>query len=423
MPRLNLTATFCKSVEPETRRVYYWDTDTKGLGLMVTPKGQRSWVFQYRSPRGNDRRMKLGDYGHDLTLKEARAEAADKRAIVRKGGDPAEERRERQQAWTVAELYDYFMDGVPHPVREEERIGGYRNEPGKFPGTRRSPNSVREYVHIWERFILGAWGSRLVSSVTVRDLEVLHHDVSQISRVQADRVVKVLRRPFRLARKHGQYPPEKILPHEGLDSTQLNRVDGRPGVRYSESELAQIGEALLAKELYGQRAGIALAFLTGMRPPHEIVGARWDALRHEGRVLELTATKSGPRAVYLGNKASQIIEAQPTTTDDTILTSPFGGAFNDLNYQWRKVRAASKVPPRRRLYDARHTFKSIAEDLGIPRWRVDVLMGHSKSGAGTSGRYSHPDHEGLLRDAEEVSAEVWRLLTARVEPERARRVV
>lgn len=409
MPQKNLSAPFCRSVKPGHRRTYYWDTDVKGLGLMVTPSGQKSWVFQYRNG-GPARRIKLGDYGSDLTLDQARKEAADKRTILRTGGDPAEEKRERREAWTVRDLYDYFMDGVPHPVNEDERIGGYRNEPGKFPGTTRSPNSIREYENLWDRYILPAWGSRLVRHVTIHDLEVLHHDVSGVSAVQADRLVKVLRRPFRLARKHGEYPADKVLPPEGIDSAHLNRPASQAGNRYSEVELGRIGEALLSEALVGQRAGVALAFLSGMRPPHEIVQARWEDLVHDGRVLELPKTKSGPRAVYLGEKAAEIIADQPASSGEAILTSPFGGGFGDLRYQWEKIRKAAELPAGRRLYDARHTYKSVAEDLGIPRWRVDVLMGHSKAGAGTSGRYSHPDHRGLLQDADRVSSEIWRLL-------------
>lgn len=418
MPRKNLSASFCSKVKPGKSRTYYWDTDVKGLGLMVSKTGHKSFVFQYRDRGQPARRIKLGDYGHDLTLTEARLEAADQRALLRTGRDPSAEKKERRGDWTFGDLYDYFMDGVLHPVEEDERIGGYRNEPGKFPGTSRSPNSIREYENLWERYILPAWGRRLVKHATIQDLEVLHHDVSKVSPVQADRVVKVLRRPFRLARKHGQYPADKVLPPEGIDTAGLNRPGSRAGTRYSDDELGRIGKALLSEDLVGQRAGVALAFLSGMRPPHEIVQATWPNLVHDGRILELPETKSGPRAAYLGKRAAEIIARQPATGDDAILTSPFGGAYGDLRYQWQKIRKAAKLPAGRRLYDARHTYKSIGEDLGIPRWRVDVLMGHSKAGAGTSGIYSHPEHQRLLLDADRISEEIWRLLAADVEESR-----
>lgn len=44
--RVRLTPGIVAKTRPGPSRVYLWDTEVPGLGLVVQPSGSRSWVFQ-----------------------------------------------------------------------------------------------------------------------------------------------------------------------------------------------------------------------------------------------------------------------------------------------------------------------------------------------------------------------------------------
>jgi hypothetical protein len=102
---------------PEEGEVKIWDAELKGFGFRVRASGHRSWFIQYRNASGRTRRYTLGDYG-TLTPEEARQEARQKLAAVAKGEDPAEDRKQKREAETVAEFATW--SGTP---RSERRVG------------------------------------------------------------------------------------------------------------------------------------------------------------------------------------------------------------------------------------------------------------------------------------------------------------
>ncbi len=44
--RVRLTPAVVRAAKPGTSRVFLWDTEVPGLGLLIHPSGRRSWVFQ-----------------------------------------------------------------------------------------------------------------------------------------------------------------------------------------------------------------------------------------------------------------------------------------------------------------------------------------------------------------------------------------
>lgn len=72
----------------------YQLSDGGGLSLLIQPNGSKAWTFRYRRPgTGKQNTMSLGPYP-DNTPAQARELAAEKRAMVREGVDPVEDRRE-----------------------------------------------------------------------------------------------------------------------------------------------------------------------------------------------------------------------------------------------------------------------------------------------------------------------------------------
>jgi site-specific recombinase XerC len=98
MPTMKITKTSVdEAAVPVSADAYYWDSDLRGFGLRVTPKGVRSYVVQYRLKGRPARRVTLGVHGSPWTPAKARTEAQDILIEVKRGMDPVEARQKKER--------------------------------------------------------------------------------------------------------------------------------------------------------------------------------------------------------------------------------------------------------------------------------------------------------------------------------------
>lgn len=118
MPGLKITKdAIDKLPVPAHHDELYWDTSREGplgFGLRITPRGAKSFIFQYR-PKGRKhaRRITIGRYGN-ITPDQARKLAKDHGYTVAEGKDPLEVKRKKARdahelGWN--DYVDRFVDG------------------------------------------------------------------------------------------------------------------------------------------------------------------------------------------------------------------------------------------------------------------------------------------------------------------------
>ena len=83
---------------PGPKDDFLWDTGVKGFGLKITPKGTRTYIYQYRmGGRGSKvRRYTIGLHGA-WTPDAARKEARKVAQMVDQGIDPSTEKQKKQR--------------------------------------------------------------------------------------------------------------------------------------------------------------------------------------------------------------------------------------------------------------------------------------------------------------------------------------
>lgn len=89
--KAKITKTSVNALKPQEKAFEVVDTDIKGFLLRVQPTGRMTFYFSYRPDGGNRKRIKIGLYGSDLTVAQARDKAMILAGQVRRGRRPARE--------------------------------------------------------------------------------------------------------------------------------------------------------------------------------------------------------------------------------------------------------------------------------------------------------------------------------------------
>ncbi len=440
-----LTEKSVKAIEPPaTGATTVWDLEVRGFGLRIYaatkrhPQGGRSFFVNYRVD-GRERRYTLGEFP-TWSVEAARAEAKELRRRIDRGEDPADQKRERRESPTIADLAARY---------QREHI------PGKAPASQKA-----DMVMV-EREILPRIGTRKVAELHSNDIRALHRSITESGRpVRANRVLALASKMFSLALHpmEGELKPWRDAA-QGNPCKGVARNQEQPMERFfSQAELGALSDALAD---HGTPAADCIRFLmlTGARPG-ETMSAQWSQFDEAGFWNKpSSATKQrrvhraplGPAAIELLERLRAERDASPRTRDSDYLFpgQVRGEPLKQLQYVWRDVANSATVnlfadsPDAKvrtlvadlekglghrptlaqvqaiaeqrglklpaglsdaRLYDLRHTFASVGAGGGLSLQIIGKLLGHTQGK--TTARYAHLGDSPLQEAAERITREI-----------------
>jgi integrase len=328
------------------------------------------------------------------------------------GGDPSGAKIAERSALTVGELCDlYFHDAVSGRVRTR----------GKVPKKASTLSIDRGRI---DRHIKPLLGSMSVTSVNGRDVEKFLHDVAEgktagRSKTKARGVARV---------RGGQTAANRAVGLLGSIFTYAARKDMRPdnpvrGValyadrkrerRLSDDEYAQFGRALKDADRKVWPPAIAAArfiALTGFRRG-EVLALRWSDFDLGRRTATLTDTKTGPSVRPLSRSACELLAAMSHTGGLVFTASRGDGVMAGFPKQWARIAALGALPADVTPHVLRHSFASVAADLGYSEPTIAALLGHK--GRTVTSRYLHTADTVLLAAADAVANRVSELMGER----------
>lgn len=174
------------------RRREYWDTNLPNFALVVTPRGTKSFIIEYRLADSNGMvhhvRYTIGQYGPEWSLEKARDEARRLFVFIKAGIDPREERKAHKRRAITRErrvsLDRDRNDLLSHLVRRYI----HRNQEGISDQTK-----IKQERDILENLV-SEIGDRSVRHLSESDYargsaEVI--EIGQWSRSDVDRVVSI----------------------------------------------------------------------------------------------------------------------------------------------------------------------------------------------------------------------------------------
>lgn len=365
-----------------------WDEQIKGFGLLVLPTGVKSYVYQYRTPEGRQRRATIGQHG-DWTPDQARCRADEWRQIVKTGGDPLKAKRELREAPTVSDVIDAYLASERCKSKAPSTRAGDR---GRIERHLR-PLLGRKHVHTLTVGEVERAFAAIRDGKTAVRIKTGKHGLARVTGGEgtAREAIKLLRSILGWAVLDGLI---KANPAERVKTGSSGTRDTILGGADDYARLFQALDAMNGRFRSAAIDAIRLIALTGARRG-EITGLRWAHVDLKRGLLTLPASahKTGkrtgkPRVIGLPAAAQAIIARQSAGAEDDLVFPPAHGKGQlTLAKPWRAARAEAGLPKGIGLHGLRHSLASHMAMGGAQASEIMTALGHAQ--LSTSQRYVH----------------------------------
>jgi integrase len=359
--RLNFTkrAIAALDVPQKTTRALHYDSQVRGLGVMIQPSGHRAF-FWFRKVQGRPTWKTIGPFP-DLTVEQARARAAELNAAIARwkaheyeGAHPINRRRDL----TLNALFEDYL---------ERRLKPHAKDPERAIKTAR-----------WQfNGYLTGWRERKLGTVSRADVRFLHADVGEKNgKVTANRTVQLLRTLFNWAVKtemwSGQNPAHGIVPFPESSRTRFLQPHEAP----------KLFKALSQETNIDLRDFVLLALFTGARRSN-VLAMRWEQIELKRGLWSIPDPKSRiPYVVPLTDEAVEILNQRRRNIAEPWVFPSRGrtGHVTDLKRSWAQFLTRAKIDGLR-IHDLRRTLGSWQAGAGVSLPVIGKTLGHQSSDA------------------------------------------
>jgi integrase len=405
-----LTKRLIDGLEVREKDYFEWDDDLPGFGVRVWPSGRKTYVAQYRAGK-QTRRFKIGIHG-PLTVEEARKEAKAVLGDVARGEDPQMDRATRRKSLTVKDLCEMYFEAA-----EKGLILGKRGKPKKASTLYVDQGRAK-------RHIIPLVGSKLVQDLTTADVVKMMRDITTGKTAASEKTEKLRGRAIVEGGAGTASQAVTLLSailsyaaSEGIVQHNVARGIKKPAVgkrsrRLSVDEYRAIGKALAEAEgeIWQGVAGITLFLLTGFRMS-EIAGLMWSEVDEAGSCFRLDDSKEGASVRPVGRPAFELLATLPRIAGNPyVLPGPRSdeGFYTSLDEAIGRITAKAGIEGVT-SHTLRHSYASVAGDLGYTEITIAALLGHAAGNV--TQRYIHHLDSVLIAAANKVSGEVHRMMT------------
>lgn len=405
---------------PETgKRAEYADSVVNGLRLRVTSGGNKSFCVS-RKRDGKFFRITLGKFP-DMTIEQAREAAYSAlNEVAQTRRNPNDRRREeKKRTITLSEALEEYLES--------------RSLAGRVKAI-----TVERYRETLQNYS-GDWMAVQLSSITREQVEARHRTITERgiwfggpfrrvekgSKAQADLWARVLRAVYRYS--YDSYRDEsggRLLPDPPTSILSTKRLWNGTTRKTTRIRNADLGRWLRSVEAVRVAAddvrdditsavcdAVNVALFTGLRRS-EVFGLEWHRVNLAGRYFWIDETKNGdPLELPVTDTLYIIFERRKALRrGDCLYVFPNsrGGIISNVGRSIALIvqettQDGSQPPITFSLHDARRTFGSMAELVGVGSYILKRLMNHKtlRSADVTQG-YLHFSADELREPARKI---------------------
>ncbi|WP_045447784.1 tyrosine-type recombinase/integrase [Citrobacter sp. S-77] len=408
---------------PESGQIEYGDTEVNGLRVRVGKSGVKSFCIS-RKRNGKFIRATLGRFP-DLSVDNARAKALELLGEVAVTGlNPNVAKRTNSKARiTLGDALEAYI---------------------KNRGHRLKPATEKQYRHILQNYS-GDWMAHSLASISRERVEQRHKAVTDGSvwfgadrstlragvgtgsKAQADLWARALRAVCRFAHDHYRDdegntilpdPPTQVLStkrqwHGTVRKTERIRLHDFPRWFAAVAAVRNQGEQERDDIAVAVCDAVEMALFTGLRKS-EVFGLTWDRVNMGGRFFWINTTKNGdPLELPITETLRAMFRRRlKIKAADGVLVFPgVKGVIQETRHIIDRISAAT-VPEHNdemltpipfKWHDARRTFGTVAELVGVGNYILKRLMNHrTMRSADVTQGYLHFGADELLDPASRI---------------------
>ena len=324
----------------------YYDEKEKGLMLLVTPGGAKTF-YLYKRIDGKPERLKLGRFP-DISIENARKAAQAAKGAIATGSNPQKEKRAVRDEMTFDEL---FTDYLEKYSKVHKRSWKYdEREVNKF---------------------LPRWFKRKISSFERVEIERLHAKIGKENGLyQANRLLERIRSIFNKAIDWGW---DGANPALGIKKFKEHSRD-----RFLQpDELPRFFEALANEPNETARDFFMISLLTGARKSNTLA-MRWQDINFASATWRIEITKnSDPQTVHLPQQAVDILTGRKWKSESPWVFEGTGasGHLADPKKAWTRILTEAGIE-NLRIHDLRRTLGSYQAATGANGYIIGKSLGH-----------------------------------------------
>lgn len=404
-----------KSIRALDEGEVVWDGTVSGFGARRQKGECVTYLLKYRTGEGRQRWFTIGRHGAPWTPDLARDEAirilADVKGVSGKKRDPAAEKKSARKATTVTELCDaYLTDAEAGRLLTRRQIA-------------KRPSTIATDRGRIEGHIKPLLGAMPLVAVTPQDIDTFMHNIAagktarksetklrRVTHVRggkgaATRTMGLLGAIFTYAVRHQMCANNPV---RGV----VRFADGRRERRLTDEEYRSLGTAL---DLAPHDAAWAIAIdatrflaVTGWRRG-EALSLRWSDIDFPRRTAVLAETKTGESLRPLSHAACDMLSEFKRSTEFVFPSVDGESGLRGFPQLWaRKLAKLEGFPADITPHTLRHSYASVASDIGYNELTIAALIGHKKSTM--TSRYVHAADAILLAAADKVAQHILELL-------------